>query len=63
MDTEDKIVFETIVKYTTYSGQKVVYLDNLCAALAEAYQKANGIGWETKVLDPLNDVIRKIVNA
>ena len=56
-DPEDKITLETHLD--GYSDR--VEIIQLMAVLAELYQKGIAIGWETKILDPLNEKLRKLV--
>ena len=56
-DPEDKITLETPLD--NYGDR--VMLIALLAAVAELYQKGAEIGWETKILDPLNEQLRKLV--
>lgn len=59
---EDKIVLDTILKVFTSNGKGYLYLERLAAAIAESYQKASSIGWETNALDALNDALRDVIN-
>jgi hypothetical protein len=63
-EDEDKIVIETKLawyEHSSYTKERTVSFLALQAVLAELYQKGIEIGWETKILDPLNDKLRKLL--
>lgn len=62
-NTEDKIVLDTKLYDTIYTNEVWISLASLGMVMAEIYQKANDIGWETKALDALNDELRRIHNV
>jgi len=60
----DRIDIETTIHWyekQTYTHARAIEIVSLMAVMAELYQKGIEIGWETKILDPLNDQLRKLV--
>lgn len=62
MEDDNRIELETNLRSTIANGVHYVGLKSLAIALGELYEKGIAMGWETKILDPLNDELRKIHN-
>lgn len=62
MSEEIKMETDTVLQWMDYNQKRYVSLCSLMTILAEVYQKAAEIGWETKVLDELNERLRDIHN-
>lgn len=59
---DGKITIETQLKTSKYDYQTYVDLASLGMIVAELYEKGIDMGWETKILDPFTDELRKINN-